>query len=220
MIVYCANNGHAHKLKVIRENKNKLGLMFSIGDSRRVDHGYRFALDNGAFSAYQKNKDWNPELFLHKMNVHVRTSERFWPDFVILPDIVAGGLESLNRSKEWLKILKHFYQKYRSWYLAVQDGIYPKDIDNDILRNVEGIFIGGTKEWKFMTAALWVKWSHEIGKKCHIGRIGNLRALMWAQRIGPDSVDSSNFARHKKQWEELLIFLKGEQNTMSVFLRP
>jgi hypothetical protein len=33
--------------------------------------------------------------------------------------------------------------------------------------------------------------AHALGKRCHIGRIGNPRYLAWAASIGADSVDSN-----------------------------
>ena len=52
-------------------------------------------------------------------------------------------------------------------------------------------------EWKWKTAAQWVKLAHEKGMKCHIGRCGTLDKLIYADEIGADSVDSTSFVRNE-----------------------
>ena len=63
-------------------------------------------------------------------------------------------------------------------------------------------------EWKLKTAAKWVQFAHKNNLKCHIGRIGTIEKIKWAEKIKADSIDSSNFARHKYIWDELKNYLR------------
>lgn len=105
-----------------------------------------------------------------------------WPEpvFGVLPDIVAGGVGSLYYSLRWIDRLPPW-----RWYLAVQDGMTPLDIEPH-LDKVEGIFIGGTLRFK-STAAKWVS----LGVPTHFGRAGVRRRLHFAARCGCESADSA-----------------------------
>jgi hypothetical protein len=81
--------------------------------------------------------------------------------------------------------------------LAVQNGIRPDDVE-PYLDRIKTIFVGGSLEWKVATASEWVRFAHENGKRCHIGRCGNIVRLRWARAIGADSVDSTTFTRRSK----------------------
>jgi len=55
----------------------------------------------------------------------------------------------------------------------------------------DGLFVGGTLPWKLETAAQWAELARAHGKRCHVGRVGNLRRLSWARtEVKADSVDS------------------------------
>lgn len=108
------------------------------------------------------------------------------PDFLVLPDIVGGGLASLELSLSWLPRLSGVAPPY----LAVQDGM-PEEAVSRSCAGITGIFVGGTLQWKLRTAAAWVALAHRLEMRCHIGRVGTVDRLRWARRIGADSIDSS-----------------------------
>ena len=153
---------------------------------------FSVALDNGAFSCWMRGLPFMAENFLN----HIKSAHKSGCtiDFIVCPDIVAGGLRSLDFSLDWANS-KHLISS-SNLYLAVQDGMEPKHITPNIYKRFAGIFIGGTVEWKWKTAAEWVSFAHGLGKKCHIGRCGKIESLHRAREIGADSVDSSNFARN------------------------
>ena len=66
---------------------------------------------------------------------------------VIVPDIVAGGLASLERSAFWRDTVPTEFAAY----LAVQDGMTEADVVPE-LRRYQGIFVGGSLAWKLATA--------------------------------------------------------------------
>jgi len=88
------------------------------------------------------------------------------PDFVVVPDIVAGGERSLDWSATW----RPFVAPGVSAYLVVQDGMTRERVRawlNEQPDPYHGIFVGGTLEWKLETGAAWVMFAHERGMRCH-----------------------------------------------------
>lgn len=121
------------------------------------------------------------------------------PDFGVCPDIVCGGMESLRFSLAWIERL--MMTPSFPWYLAVQDGMTTSSVAEAWEEAIEvespfgGIFVGGSLPWKYETSATWVRFAHERGVKCHIGRVSSVDRLKWAEVIGADSVDSSAFGQ-------------------------
>jgi hypothetical protein len=103
----------------------------------------------------------------------------------IVPDIVAGGMRSLDYSLGWLARLP----KKWPWYLAVQDGMDAKAVEK-VIGLFDGLFLGGTDALK-LTAWAWSQLAHEQGKKFHYGRAGTLRKLQHAYNVDADSCDSA-----------------------------
>ena len=127
-------------------------------------------------------------------------------DFIVCPDIVMGGIESLNFSMEYSATT---LKTARNLALAVQDGIKPHHVEREQLNNFSHIFIGGSVEWKWNTAEQWVDYAHSKGLKCHIGRCGTLERLRHAMDIGADSTDSTSIARNDS-WH-IIEELKNEK---------
>lgn len=146
---------------------------------RRLD---RWAFDNGAFADWRAGVAFDAEQFAADLDA-IDRGEHPAPDWVVLPDVVAGGLDSLALSMRW------FAERSRpDWYLAVQDGMTEADIPWGC--GIAGIFVGGTLDWKLATGAAWVAAAHRRGIQCHIGRVGTRRRVAWAKDIAADSIDS------------------------------
>jgi hypothetical protein len=145
-----------------------------------------FALDNGAYSDWVHKRDFDEAAFLEHVELVLLAG--FRPDFLVVPDIVAGGLESLRFSLSWLPRLSPLVGNV-PLYLAVQDGMVPEDIWPH-LSLVAGIFVGGTNEWKKATVGDWVHLAHENNRRCHLGRAGTFCKVKLALEVGVDSIDS------------------------------
>ncbi len=141
-------------------------------------------LDNGAFRAWKHQRPFPEERFTRCLTALVDGSGSL-PEFVIAPDIVGGGLDSLRLSMRWLSALI----PVAPVYVAVQDGM-PITILDTFPREVEGVFVGGTLPWKLATGEHWVRAAHQSERRCHIGRVGTARRVRWAKRIQADSIDS------------------------------
>ena len=148
--------------------------------------------DNGAFRWFREKKSFQEDLFYR----WISTIERE-PDFISVPDIVCGGMQSFNFS------LKHIDNIPFKKYFVVQDGM-TFDLVYPALVRCDGCFIGGStvtgkcEGWKWMTAPTWIEKCHSIGLLVHMGRCpGNLRGLDTAAHIGIDSIDVSTLIRHQ-----------------------
>ncbi len=139
-------------------------------------------LDNGAFSAWRAGRTFRASEF----SAVLERASASPPKWVVLPDIVMGGQDSALLSLRWIgPVAKALPGVPR--YFAVQPGIAEDKIP---WSDIGGLFVGGSTEWKYFTAARWIKLAHERGLKCHIGRCGTARKVEWARSINADSIDS------------------------------
>ena len=192
MKVYCGATGSRKMLEYMWEKDYGLmlnPLSWKYGNA--VPWRY-WALDNGAYKAYTDNTEFDEERFL-KTIYEKLPNAKLHPDFIVVPDKVGAGKESLEFSLDWHSKLKHIDE--HNWYLAVQDGMEIADVA-DIVTDFDGIFVGGTVKWKVSTGENWVKLAHKHKLPCHIGRVGVFKRIVWAKRIGADSIDSTNFVRN------------------------
>lgn len=145
----------------------------------------RFALDNGAFVAWRKGLPFDAEGYGALLE-KVRASGLV-PDFLIAPDVVAGGAASLELSLEWADRCR----TVGPTYLAVQDGMTEAEVRAAVARGgFAGLFVGGTLEWKLATMAAWAWLTRELGIRCHVGRVGTGKRVRTALLAGVDSCDS------------------------------
>lgn len=135
-------------------------------------------LDNGAFGAWKAGAPFDDVAFLRALECDLS------PEWVVCPDIVAGGHSSLEFSEEWRPRLGG-----QPAYLAVQDGMVTGDVAG-VASSYAGLFVGGTVDWKLETGAAWVELAHSLGIPCHVGRVGTAKRVRWAFDIGADSIDS------------------------------
>ena len=180
----------------LRERCNDLDVgLLMCNHWRNPDQWSYFAIDNGCYSAYAQGKEWNSGTFMSILHKVKESGRR--PDFVVIPDIVAGGKESLKKSERWGEFLSIEFPEF-PLYLAVQDGMEIEDVYNSpILWIINGIFIGGTMEWKLDNIRKWSEFAHEEGLKCHVGRIGPLDRMQQAKMEGADSIDSTSWVQNK-----------------------
>lgn len=210
MKIYIGSVGSLKHHEIMKTNG--WGMMLSPA-WRNPKDGFSWALDNGAYSAWINGKDFDSERFIITID---KIPEDNPPDFIILPDIVAAGKKSLLFSYEWIGRLPSEY----SYYLAVQDGVIPADIIRN-LAGIDGIFIGGTMAWKIRTGEIWVRFAHDQGISCHIGRVGTYKKLFWANRIRADSIDSSTFVqanRGRDGFQRILKAAHDAEKTMKLTL--
>ena len=190
-------------------SKYNLGIMISSTRTRYPSPyftNYRCALDNGAFSQFRSGYPFQEIVFLDCMAKCYEMKIKL--DFIVCPDIVAGGKKSLDFSMRWTDRLI-----CDNLALVVQDGMEPSDLSTNILEKFAVIFVGGSKAWKWDTAEQWVDFAHHHGKLCHIGQAGTLNALRNAQKYQADSVDSTSWAVNRS-WHILEEFTNPKQRRL------
>jgi hypothetical protein len=158
--------------------------------------------DNGAFSDWKSGKEFDAEAFKKGLEFIQQYDRK--PDFIVAPDIVAGGQGSLERSVAW----RERVQLVAPAYLAVQDGMREGVVEK-ALGLFDGIFIGGTLSWKVKTGEAWVNLAHAQDKPCHAGRVGTKNRVRWALRVGIDSIDSCFPLWSERSLQEFHFAMRG-----------
>jgi hypothetical protein len=159
-----------------------------------------WAYDNGAYRDWKADKPFNFNQYTRDLR-RIRHGEIEPPDFVVLPDVPGDGAKSLEQSIAWLDWTRStLYPIPVPLYLAVQDGM--ESMKTEIAEvGADGIFVGGTLDWKLVWGAVWVATAHNLGMKCHVGRVGTAQRVKWAQEIGADSIDSCQPLRNESEFD-------------------
>lgn len=176
MIAYASRTGTRRNLDALRAAGWR--LMVSARDVLRTE-GFRYALDNGAWTAHQKGEPWDQGAF-----------ERAVYKLGAAADFVAGGLRSLELSLSWLPLLRHVPRLL----IPVQDGMRPRDVGDHVGGNI-GIFLGGSTEWKLATIAEWGHCAAGWGCWMHVGRVNSCRRIALCAAAGAHSFDGSSVSR-------------------------
>jgi hypothetical protein len=149
---------------------------------------WRYALDNGAWEAFSSGQPWDRDAFLRALELLHDLA-----DWVVLPDIVAGGEASLERSLLWADTLRDLACPR---LLAVQDGMTPEGIRPLLAEHrIGGIFLGGSTAWKLDTMAAWGALARELGVLYHVGRVNSARRIQQARQAGAHSCDGTSATR-------------------------
>lgn len=150
--------------------------------------GFKYALDNGAWTAHQRGEPFDVEAFERAVGWGASGA-----DWLILPDIVAGGVESLRFSMGWAPRLAGTCPLM----LAVQDGMTPADVAPLVGDDI-GIALGGSTQWKEATARLWGRLARETGARFHVLRVNTARRIRICRDAGAHSFDGSSVTRFAK----------------------
>jgi hypothetical protein len=148
--------------------------------------GFPYALDNGAWYAFANKLPFDGESFLAAFDKLGQGA-----DFVVLPDIVAGGERSLEFSMNWS------YRLDRSCpqLLAVQDGMTAHMV-SPLVGSDRGIFVGGTDEFKETSLPIWSQLARERQCYLHVGRVNTARRVALCNAANADSFDGSSASRY------------------------
>ena len=202
MVAYASRTGTKRNLAALRDAGWRL-LVSARGRLR--NEGFPYALDNGAWTAFQKGEPFDVPAFEKAVE---------WggdgADWLILPDMVGGGLESLRFSMEWAPRL----QGVCPLLLAVQDGMEPEDVASIVGPEV-GIAVGGTAEWKEQSLPAWGRLAAERGAYLHVLRVNTCRRIDMCRDAGAHSFDGSSVTRFVKT----LPLLDGARRQQSLLGR-
>jgi hypothetical protein len=186
MMGHASRTGTKRNLTALRDAGWRL-LVSAKGELRT--EGMRYALDNGAWSAFVQQQPFDEAAFSIALD---RLGEA--ADWIVLPDIVAGGLASLDFSLKWKERLRGMPTRM---LIAVQDGMQIDDVAS-LLSPAVGLFIGGTTEWKEATAQAWGSLARRRHCHLHVGRVNSARRIRICAAAGADSFDGSGVSRYAK----------------------
>lgn len=141
----------------------------------------RFAIDNGAFSGFDRKAF---EALLER-----EYDRRHLCRFVVAPDVVADA-------RRTLEVFNYWYGRIAQWPLALacQDGQENLPIPWE---EINAIFIGGSTEWKLSSqAAAIIKAAKAMGVWVHVGRVNTPGRFEYFEALGADSIDGTGLARY------------------------
>ena len=167
----------------------RIGHLYSPGAERGPWPWLPYALDNGAFAAWDQAanvwspEDWNADAW-RKM-LRWAQAQQHQPRWAIVPDWIGCGARTLER---WAQ----FEQEVPfSKALAVQDGMsvaQARDINPDV------ICVGGTTEWKWATVETWAREFPRV----HVLRVNSPGKLAYLEQLGVESCDGTGWNRGDK----------------------
>lgn len=181
MLAYATATGTKRNLDALRS----AGWRLIVTPDRPFQlNGMRFGIDNGAFGKY----GFRAEAFSGLI-------ERLGScaDFVVLPDIVAGGNASLELSVSWLPRLRHI----KRLLLPIQDGMTAYDVGLVLRQTTNlGLFLGGSTLFKLREMYAWGMVAHSWKRWYHVGRVNSARRIRLAHEAGADSFDGTSASRY------------------------
>lgn len=179
MIGYASNTGTKRNLAALREMGWRLLL---TPDNPTPREGFRFGIDNGAFS--QRGFRAAP---FNALVEHLGSAA----DFVVLPDIVAGGSDSLALSVSWIPKLRGL-----KLLLPIQDAMMAREVGMVLRQNVQvGLFLGGSTEFKLREIYAWGMVAAAWNRYYHVGRVNTMRRIRLCAEAGADSFDGTSATR-------------------------
>lgn len=210
MRAYASRTGTKRNLEAMRSAGWR--LLVSATGVHRTEGFANFALDNGAWTAFQQGKPFDEVAFGKALD---KIGEG--ADWVVVPDIVAGGMRSLEFSLKWLERLHAFPQTV---LLAVQDGMEPDDV-RPVLDDypTAGIFLGGSTPWKLKTMEAWGILARRRNCYFHVGRVNSVRRIAMCAASSADSFDgtsASRFSNSLPPLDRALVYASNQQDFLAV----
>jgi len=183
----------------------KLGHLYSPGGQRGPWKFAPYALDNGAWSCFTRNLEFNHDAWLRLLDWSIASGKT--PLWSLVPDVVADRDRTIERWNELSPTVRGYGLKPA---FAVQDGMTFEDVPSDDCI----LFLGGTTSWK---VAAIEPWCERFPGRVHVARVNNRERLMKCYWAGAVSVDGTGWfhsksrsPRDKKatQYEDLVNFLE------------
>lgn len=163
-------------------------LLFSAANAGAFVPGWRYALDNGAWSAFTGATPWSDDRFMAAL-----TTLGPGADWVAVPDLVGDGPGTLALLDRWLPIVS---QHARRALIVVQDGMNPGDVADRVGPFV-GVAIGGSTEWKVdqLRSGRWGALCRPRGAWLHALRVNSGARIDLASASCCDSFDGTSATR-------------------------
>ncbi len=183
--------------------RNGIGMLLTP-HARWIPAGWDgpIALDNGAWGSFQRKVVWNPDAFMSLLDANAACA-----DWAAIPDVVAGGAESLALSVKWMSTV---LDKCRLALLPVQDGMVDRDVAS-LLGPRVGIFLGGSTEWKCATMRAWGSLARRVGCYYHVARVNTRRRIRAAEAAGANSIDGTSASQYSVNAAKIAGWIDGAE---------
>jgi hypothetical protein len=196
MLTMCANSSGTMFGWLAGRYPGLVGNLFGPQRSFTVWPFAPYALDNGAFVAWERGTTWDAGAWLKML-------ERFQakpipPLWAVVPDVVTDRERTIESWHRWLPMVRAagFAPAF-----AVQDGMTPADVPPD----AQVIFVGGSTAWKWQTMETWC----QNFPRVHVGRVNSYGKLMRCYEAGAESTDGTGWFRGRhRQLQGLIDFLE------------
>lgn len=178
---YASNTGTKRNLEALQSHE--WGIMLTP-DNPTPRPGMSNVADNGAWWAYKNGQPFNERKFWGLIEPYGSLC-----DWVVVPDIVAGGMKSFDFSLGWLSRLASL----KMLLFPVQDEMDVTEVCAMLRRETNlGIFVGGTTAYKLRTMGLWAGIAIALNRHCHVGRVNTIRRIRLCAEAGVDSFDGTS----------------------------
>jgi len=157
-----------------------------------------FALDNDAYSAWSKGREWDGQAW-YELLVWAVSYKPLW---ALVPDKVADRRETLRLWEIYYPLVANAGIPAA---FAVQDGMTIEDVPKE----AAVVFVGGTTDWKWGTLAAWA----QSFPRVHVGRVNEVYRLYECAALGVESVDGTGWFRDGpdgRRIKPMIEWLKGQ----------
>jgi len=190
----------------------QLGHLFSPLAQRGPWPWFPYALDNGAFSAWNPadntfdEKKWNEHAW--RCLIVWAASQTQKPMWAIVPDRPGCAQQTIARWSKYAGIVK---ESGIPLAIAVQDGMTVEIVKElDPLPDV--IAVGGSTDWKWATVAMWAKNFPRV----HLLRCNMPDKLEYLESMGVESCDGTGWCRgNRKQTSGLENFVRKNAKSIT-----
>lgn len=198
MLVMPSNNSGFTCGYIAGQNPGRIGWLLST-DSWRQNPSplIPWALDNGAYPAWEQKRPWNEAAFYERLEAMRYFHPR--PLWVVVPDVVTDRIATLASWQEHAPRVAAL--GYRLAF-AAQDGMTARDVPSE----AEMVFVGGTTDWKWRNLREWT----DNFPRVHVARVNTERMLWMAHKAGAESCDGTGWFRgDQEQLAGLVRYLKA-----------
>lgn len=189
MVIVMPANASGWFWHCLGRETGRLGHLYSPRAQRGPWPWLPYALDNGAFSAWdQGSNTWDES----------KWSEQAWRELVvwatgqtqralwaIVPDVPGNAAATLER---WPRFASSLGSIPRA--IAVQDGMTPENV-RALSPAADVVAVGGSTEWKWATVEMWAR----AFPRVHVLRCNSPAKLDMLDALGVESCDGTGWNR-------------------------
>jgi hypothetical protein len=156
--------------------------------AKMTPHDVPYFVDNGAFTDRFDMDAWLDSL------EQAKTGMPRWPDFIVWPDVYGDAEATRERCRQLFHRDASLLPRREDFqrYVVFQPGLSLDELfDWAAKMGADGIFLGGPQRWQRAHGAEIVERAHAHDWRVHLGNPGGKDGLLWAYRVGFDSVDTT-----------------------------